>query len=105
LRRRDRFYLDGPRLGERRGITAGPQADAGARNDTLDFYIGRLSPGSIDDPERRRVRGEAVLVRERMRPAESDTEGYAGGLGRRNTIGGGGRGRETRYRENWRRHL
>jgi hypothetical protein len=105
LRRRGGVYLDGPRFGERRGITAGPHAAAGAAGNTLDFYIGRLSPGSVDDPERRRARGEAVLVRERMRYAESDTEGYGGTLGRRNTIGGGDRGRETRYRQNRRRYF
>jgi hypothetical protein len=106
LRRRDPFYLDGPRFGERQGITAGPSyaAVGGAGANTLDSYIGRLSPGSIDDPERRRARGEAVLMRERLRYAESDTEGYAS-LGRRNTIGGGGRGRETRYRDNRRRYF
>jgi hypothetical protein len=88
--------IDGPPSNERRNIGMGsPPARV-----PVDV-VQRRSP--FQSEEYRRAIGEQVLARERnlasARAAASDLQGVMGssGLSRRNTIGGGNRGREQRY--------
>jgi hypothetical protein len=91
-------YIDGPHFNERRNIGMAPPRPAVN-------VVQRRSP--FQNEEYRRAIGEQVLARERnlasARAAANDLQGVMNnsnsGLGRRNTIGGGNRGREQRYRD------
>jgi hypothetical protein len=81
--------LDAPR--------AQPYITHGPNGPNLDSFL-RQNPSSILDENIRRAHGESVLDRACQNAERNESAEYRVPLGRRNTIGGNNRARETQYR-------